>query len=142
LNEVLQNYKKQRIGVLGSGQLGQMLTERAVLLGHSVHCYAPERGPIQRAGATLTQGSYEDLDSLAKFCKQIDLLTFEFENIPETCLQFLEKQEKELRIAPHPRILRTAQNRFLEKSFFQTIGCKTPAFAYLKPGEFPAQSPF
>ncbi len=121
--------KSKKIGVLGSGQLGQMMALEALPLGFDFYCYSPDPvSPAKKAGVTDFVGEYTDYDSLGKFLEKIDILSFEFENIPGDTLLFLEdySQKKGLEIFPNPNSLRIAQDRFLEKSHFSKLGLNTP----------------
>src|SRR3546814_17147025 len=70
------------IGVLGGGQLGRMLSIAAAQLGYRCHIYAPEEAPpAADVSAAVTQGDYGDGDALRRFAAQVDVVTYEFENI-------------------------------------------------------------
>lgn len=121
-----------KIGVLGSGQLGQMMCLEALPLGFEFYCYSPEKdSPCERAGATATVASYEDLSSVKTFLSKIDVLSFEFENIPKSTLEFLESEKKHIQIFPPPKALVIAQDRFLEKTHFRKLGFRTADFFHL-----------
>src|SRR3546814_11962432 len=69
-------------GVLGGGQLGRMLRIAAAQLGYRCHIYAPEEAPpAADVSAAVTQGDYADGDALRRFAAQVDVVTYEFENI-------------------------------------------------------------
>ncbi|BDA78833.1 N5-carboxyaminoimidazole ribonucleotide synthase [Leptospira kobayashii] len=125
---------KRKIGILGSGQLGQMMIQEANLLGFDVICYSPDsNSPSKKAGALEITGEYSDHKKLSDFLSGIDVLSFEFENIPSTTLDFLEEysSKNRLNIYPPPSSLKIAQDRFLEKSHFLHLGLKTPKFHHL-----------
>jgi 5-(carboxyamino)imidazole ribonucleotide synthase len=127
-------YPPAKLGVLGSGQLGRMFTEKAHQMGYTVHCYSPEeRTPASLAGAREHVGSYLDFIGLRQFLDEIQALTFEFENIPEETLQFLESYEKKynLFISPSPESIRISGNRKLEKDFFHKIDIPTTIYKYI-----------
>lgn len=129
LSKENQNLK---IGVLGSGQLGQMMCLEALPLGYDFFCYSPdEDSPAEKAGARATVGSYEDLSKLKTFLSKIDVLSFEFENIPKSTLEYLEPQTKQIQIFPPPRALVIAQDRYLEKTHFRKLGFRTADFFHL-----------
>ncbi|MDF3820082.1 ATP-grasp domain-containing protein [Leptospira sp. 96542] len=135
--------KQIQIGVMGSGQLGQMMCQEALPSGLSVHCYSPEAGsPAQKAGAIEWVGSYEDKIQLTKFLSSIGVLSFEFENIPPKTLDFLETWEGKIQIHPKPSILKIAQDRFLEKSHFKKLGFLTAGFYHLTKNSKSNQIPF
>src|SRR6056297_2719673 len=77
------------IGILGGGQLGRMLSVAASRLGYKCHVYEPGAAPAGDVAATVTQGAYDDLDALARFAASVDLITYEFENIPADALDML-----------------------------------------------------
>ncbi|TGL55033.1 5-(carboxyamino)imidazole ribonucleotide synthase [Leptospira kemamanensis] len=120
-----------KIGVLGSGQLGQMMCLEAVPLGYGFYCYSPEKNsPAEKVGAKATTSSYESLDQIEKFINEVDVLSFEFENIPKQTLDFLSNQ-KNVSVFPPPKALIIAQDRFLEKSHFRKLGFRTANFFHL-----------
>jgi len=115
------------IGILGGGQLGRMLSVAAARLGLKTHIFEP--GPNPPAGDVahqVTIASYEDEAALTAFGKSVDVITYEFENIPTSALDILE------RLAPiHPgrQALAISQDRLSEKTFLQDLGLQTAAFA-------------
>src|SRR5690606_4421870 len=70
------------IGILGGGQLGRMLALDAARLGLKCHIYCPDTGPAFDVAAAHTQAAYEDEAALADFAGKVDLVTYEFENVP------------------------------------------------------------
>src|SRR5262247_1397508 len=70
------------IGILGGGQLGRMLALAAARLGFNCHIYNDETGPACDVAAATTLGSFEDHDKLATFAASVDVVTYEFENVP------------------------------------------------------------
>ncbi len=126
--------KKLKVGVLGSGQLGQMMAEEALHHGIDFFCYSPDaHSPIEKIGVPVTKGAFSDLANLSDFLRGIDILTFEFENIPKTTLDFLTSLQSKstVMIYPNPDALVIAQDRYLEKSHLKKLGLKTPNFALL-----------
>ncbi|GBF49144.1 phosphoribosylaminoimidazole carboxylase, ATPase subunit [Leptospira ryugenii] len=126
--------KKPRIGVLGSGQLGQMMAE--VTLRHEIPMvsYSPDiESPMSHLGVKVIEGEFDDTDRILQFLSQIDILTFEFENIPSRTLQFLNESQNtnSVLIYPPPNALLIAQDRLLEKNHFQSLGFKTPQYYHL-----------
>ncbi len=114
------------IGILGGGQLGRMLALAAAKLGFRTHIYSDETESCAFHVATKgTQAKYDDAAALAAFAESCDVVTFEFENVPETTLHHLAVR---VPVAPHPRALATAQDRFLEKSFVAGLGIATAPF--------------
>ncbi|WP_041769823.1 5-(carboxyamino)imidazole ribonucleotide synthase [Leptospira biflexa] len=120
-----------KIGVLGSGQLGQMMCLEAIPLGHDFYCYSPDlNSPSEKLGAKATIASYDSIQQLESFLQTIDVLSFEFENIPKPTLEFL-KNQKLIAIFPPPQALIIAQDRFLEKNHFRKLGFETAEFFHL-----------
>ncbi len=115
------------IGILGGGQLGRMLALSAAELGFVCHIYAPEGdNPAFDVAARHTAAPYEDRQALAAFADDVDVVTFEFENIPDDCLAFLKQQ---LPVRPGVSVLSTTQDRIDEKQLALSLGIKVPAFA-------------
>lgn len=115
------------IGILGGGQLGRMLALSAAELGFVCHIYAPEGdNPAFDVAARHTAAAYDDHAALAKFADDIDVVTFEFENIPDDCLAFLKEK---VPVRPGVSVLSTTQDRIDEKQLAQSLGIKVPPFA-------------
>ncbi len=103
------------IGIVGGGQLGRMLATAAAELGYKVHIYSPEQGsPASQAAWRTTTAPYDDEDALAHFANSVNVVTFEFENIPHASLAVLEKH---VPVHPSPELLKISQNRLREKNF-------------------------
>jgi 5-(carboxyamino)imidazole ribonucleotide synthase len=103
------------IGIVGGGQLGRMLSMAAARLGYKSHIYAPDATPpAAEVAAAFTRGAYDDAEALRRFGAEIDVATYEFENIPVEALAALAKAA-----ALHPplRSLEIAQDRLKEKEF-------------------------
>ena len=115
------------IGILGGGQLGRMLALAAAELGFVCHIYAPPGdNPAFDVAARHTAAPYEDETALGEFAQSVDVVTFEFENIPDSCLAFLNKT---LPVRPAVAVLSTTQDRIDEKQLAQSLGIKVPPFA-------------
>ncbi len=124
-------YPPAILGVMGSGQLGRMFTQAATRLGYTVHVYSPSiDSPSKMAGAVEFVGNYIDTQKLGEFLDSIDALTFEFENIPEEALQFIDEyiQTEGLRVFPSTDAIRTSNNRDREKKYFKSIGIPITKF--------------
>ena len=79
------------VGILGGGQLGRMLAMAAAELGLSCHIYCPDpKSPAFAVAAARTIAPYDDEAALAAFAGAVDIVTFEFENIPVATVRFLE----------------------------------------------------
>ena len=81
------------IGILGGGQLGQMLSMAAARLGFKTHIFEPSSNPpASNVSSKFTQSKYDDYDALKKFASSVDVVTYEFENIPTGALDIIETQ--------------------------------------------------
>ena len=115
------------IGILGAGQLGRMLAIAALKIGLRCHAYAPEaEAPAYDAAHARTVAAYEDEAALRRFAEACDLITFEFENVPTACLEFLQSLKP---VRPSPRALALTQDRLTEKTFLRDLGLETAPFA-------------
>lgn len=118
------------IGVFGSGQLGRMFAIEARKMGYRVHTFSPDTDtPTGQVADFETSADYNDLDAVRKFAQKVDVVTFEFENVPsktvETAAEFS---------AVHPKgeILHTTQNRLREKTFLKQNGFPHAPFRHIK----------
>ncbi|WP_037293072.1 5-(carboxyamino)imidazole ribonucleotide synthase [Roseobacter sp. CCS2] len=115
------------IGILGGGQLGRMLSVAAARLGLKTHIFEPgAHAPAGDVAHLVTTASYEDKDALTAFGNSVDVITYEFENIPTSALDLLETLAP---IHPDRRALATSQDRLTEKAFLQDLGLQTAPFA-------------
>ncbi|WKL57515.1 5-(carboxyamino)imidazole ribonucleotide synthase [Asticcacaulis sp. ZE23SCel15] len=116
-----------KIGILGDGQLGRMLSQAASRLGFKVVVFGPDAElPAASVSALSKVARYTDLDALDKFAAQCDVVTFEFENIPVASLEHLLAGGA--RVAPNARALGITQDRVSEKSFARSVGIRTVDF--------------
>lgn len=105
------------IGVLGSGQLGRMFTIAARRLGYRVHVLSPDEDtPTGQVADVEIEASYEDLETVSQFARAVDVVTFEFENVPVETIQAVER---EVPVYPNGQVLYITQNRLREKSFLR-----------------------
>jgi 5-(carboxyamino)imidazole ribonucleotide synthase len=108
------------IGILGGGQLGRMSALAAAQLGYRCHVFAPEAdSPGMQVAAARSVAAYEDAAALAAFAAAVDVVTFEFENVPAASLDILAPL---VPCRPGVAALRTAQDRLAEKAFFESAG--------------------
>lgn len=114
------------IGILGGGQLGRMLALDAARLGLKVHVYCPDTGPAFDVAAAHTQAAYEDEAALARFAEQVDLVTYEFENVPARTAEVIAQHRP---LYPDARALATTQDRLAEKTFLRDLGVPLADFA-------------
>lgn len=116
-----------RIGVLGGGQLGRMLAIAGVPMGHRFVFLDPSpAAPASEVGALIV-GEYADPASLRRFLSEIDVVTFEFENVPAAALERIAEMAT-IPIRPGLEALRIGQDRLFEKTLFREIGLATPDF--------------
>jgi 5-(carboxyamino)imidazole ribonucleotide synthase len=114
------------IGILGGGQLGRMLSLAAAKLGFRTHIFSDESESCGFNVAThAMRARFDDEAALAKFAAACDVVTFEFENVPDATAHFLADH---VPVAPNPKSLATAQDRFVEKSFVASLGIATAPF--------------
>lgn len=105
------------IGIFGSGQLGRMFAIEAAKLGYRVHAFSPDKNsPTGQISALETAASYHDLDAVRAFAKAVDVITFEFENVP---FETVEAAAYFVPVHPKGEILHTTQNRLREKTFLK-----------------------
>ena len=114
------------IGILGGGQLGRMLSVAASRLGYRCHIYEPGPAPAADVAHTVTTASYEDDAALRAFAAGVDVITYEFENVPTSALDLLESLKP---IRPNRRALAVSQDRISEKSFLNDLGLQTAPWA-------------
>ncbi|NHX27340.1 ATP-grasp domain-containing protein, partial [Escherichia coli] len=115
------------IGILGGGQLGRMLSVAASRLGFKCHIYEPGANPPAADVAhAVTTAPYDDHDALRAFAAAVDVITYEFENIPTSALDVLESIRP---IRPGREALRVSQDRLTEKEFLAGLGLQTAPFA-------------
>jgi 5-(carboxyamino)imidazole ribonucleotide synthase len=115
-----------RIGVLGSGQLGRMLALAARNLGYGVAVYSPEENSPASAVADLDfVGDYEDLPRLHEFARHVEVVTFEFENVPHDAAKACAEHAA---VRPDGNVLHISQNRLREKNFLRDNGFPTTPF--------------
>ena len=115
------------IGILGGGQLGRMLALAAARLGLRCHFFAPEpESPAFQVAAAHTCAAYDDADALKAFAACVDIVTYEFENVPAETAAIIGGL---VALAPGAEALATSQDRLVEKSFLTGIGLETAAFA-------------
>ncbi len=106
------------IGILGGGQLGRMLAIAAARLGLKAHIYEPGAAPAGDV-ARLTTAPYDDAEALLAFARSVDVVTYEFENVPAAALDAIEDIAP---IRPGRRALAVSQDRLEEKAFVASLG--------------------
>jgi len=117
------------IGVLGGGQLARMIGTAAAYLGYRMHVFCPDPdSPAFHVADDTTVAEYNDKSALDSFAASVDVVTYEFENVPLDCVQYLATWRP---VRPSPTVLETCQDRLLEKTFVNQVcgSGTTTAFA-------------
>ena len=108
------------IGVLGSGQLGRMFAIAARRLGYRVHTYSPDSDtPTGQVAGVEVRRPYEDLDAVTAFAAGVQVVTFEFENVPAETAAAAERAAP---VRPGGHVLHVAQHRLREKTYLSDYG--------------------
>jgi len=114
------------IGILGGGQLGRMTAMAAARLGYRVHTFCPDRNsPASHVSWHNTVAAYDNKVALKAFAESVDVVTFEFENIPSATTEFLAELKP---TRPKPNVLYITQERLREKRFLASINVPTTRF--------------
>ena len=118
------------LGIIGSGQLGSLLCQAAKKLSiKTVVISDDEQGPAQNYSNEFIYSKYNDENKIKEFTEKVDIVTFEFENIPVDILKKIELKKK---VLPKPEVNKIIQNRRLEKTFVNDLGIKTTDWAFIK----------
>ena len=118
------------VGVLGSGQLGRMFAIAARRMGYRVHTLSPDFDtPTGQVADVEVVAAYEDLDSIATFAKGVDVVTFEFENVPAPTA---DAAARHATVRPAGLVLHTTQQRIREKSFLANNGLPHTPFRVVR----------
>lgn len=121
------------IGILGGGQLGRMLAVAATRLGYRTHVYEPGAAPpAADVVHRVTTAGYGDAAALTAFAGAVDVITYEFENVPTAALDLLDSLKP---IHPNRRALAISQDRLAEKAFLNGIGLATAPYAAVATAE-------
>lgn len=111
------------MGIIGGGQLGRMTALAAARLGINTHIFAPEPdSPAFEVASRHSCAAYDDEAALARFANAVDVVSFEFENIPAASVRILADK---VPVRPAWTVLDIAQERVAEKSFFNALGIST-----------------
>lgn len=117
------------IGIIGGGQLGRMTALAAAPLGFRCHIYTPEENsPAAQVAERTTVASYDDEKALAEFAASVDVITYEFENIPVDTVDRLSKLAP---VRPRPSVLAVSQHRVAEKDFARDAGAGTAPYRHV-----------
>ncbi|SEK74912.1 5-(carboxyamino)imidazole ribonucleotide synthase [Roseovarius azorensis] len=121
------------IGILGGGQLGRMLSVAAARLGFKTCIFEPGSDcPASHVANYHFKADYTDETALRRFAASVDVITYEFENIPTSALDILEPLKP---VRPGRRALKVSQDRLIEKAFLSDIGLATAPFAAVDDAE-------
>ncbi len=113
----------KKLGILGGGQLGRMSAQAATKLGIETVIYTDmDNSPASQVVSQTYVGDYTDQTKLAAFAEDVDVISYEFENIPLETIQFLGSRKP---VHPDDRLLDISQHRALEKYFLNTMGIPT-----------------
>ena len=113
------------VGILGGGQLARMLALAGAPLGLRFRIVDTSEAACAGQVAPLLQADYKDLAALERFAREVDVVTFDFENVPAKTAEWLAQR---VPVFPNPQALAIAQDRLEEKQLFGALGIGTPAF--------------
>jgi len=115
-----------RIGIIGAGQLGRMMALSGIPLGLEFAMYDRSTDVPGAAVAPIVAGEFDDLRKLARFARAVDVVTFDWENVPVASVRAIAKIRP---VWPPPRALEVAQDRLAEKKLFLRLGMRVAPFA-------------
>ncbi len=116
-----------RVGIVGGGQLGRMLALAAARLGLSCHVFTDrDNDPAIEVASAATVAPYDDVEALGRFVGCVDVVTYEFENIPARTAELLAAQKP---VRPSPKVLELTQDRLVEKNFIVGLGIEVAPYA-------------
>ena len=118
------------IGILGGGQLGRMTALAAAQLGYRCIVYAPDEHSVAaEVSAGHVRGAYDDDAALTRFATQVDVITYEFENVPENAVLECRKLRP---VRPGVKPIHFAQHRLREKDFLRKLGIRTADYQAIR----------
>ncbi|HVF84406.1 MAG TPA: 5-(carboxyamino)imidazole ribonucleotide synthase [Abditibacteriaceae bacterium] len=118
------------VGVLGSGQLGRMFAIASRRMGYRVHTFSPDSDtPTGQIADLEVEAAYEDLDAVRQFARHVDVVTFEFENVPFATVQAAEEMAP---VRPRGEVLHITQHRLREKQWLLQHGFPVAPFAHIR----------
>ena len=119
-----------KLGIIGGGQLGSLLSEAAKSLSIETVILTDDiNAPAKNFTENFICGNYEDENLINEFINKVDLVTFEFENIPYKILKSINNFKP---VLPNPEINKLIQNRYTEKDFLNKIGIRTTQYNLIK----------
>ena len=114
------------IGILGGGQLGRMIALAAAKFGYRIHIYCPDtHSPAFHVADQVTVAAYDDEEALMAFAQSVDVVTYEFENIPAATAKIIEAIKP---LRPGRKALEISQDRLSEKEFLNKAGATTAPY--------------
>ncbi len=118
------------LGIIGGGQLGSLLAQAAKKINIKTIIFCDDiDSPAKKFSDEFISGNYNNDNKINEFINKVDLVTFEFENIP---YETLEKINRNKKVLPHPKINRLIQNRLSEKDFLNKININTTKYVSVK----------
>mgnify|MGYP003321213887 CR=1 FL=1 len=118
------------LGIIGGGQLGSMLSMAAKKLNIKTIIYCDDiDAPAQNFCNDFIFGKYNDLKKISEFIKKVNIITYEFENIPYETLNQINQKKK---VLPKPSINRLIQHRLAEKDFVNKLNIRTTQYTSVK----------
>lgn len=126
MSKIYPTVTERRIGILGSGQLGRMLAVAARRMGFGVWVFSPGRGtPAGQVADLEITAEYGDLAAVRRLAEGVDVVTYEFENVPAETARVCAEVAL---LRPGAQVLHVAQNRLREKGFMRDNGLPTTPF--------------
>lgn len=123
----MKSFNKKKIGILGGGQLGKMLLQKAMDFSLDVYVLDPDKNaPCKNITSNFVNGDFKNFEEVYHFGKKLDLITIEIENVNVEALKKLQQEGKE--IYPQPEIIEMIQDKGLQKIFYQTHNIPTADF--------------
>ena len=121
---------KPVLGIIGGGQLGSMLATAAKKFDIRTVIFSDnDVAPAKHFSNEFICGEYNNLDKIKEFCYKVDVITYEFENIPYEMLKFINSIKK---VQPSPEINKIVQNRISEKDFINKCNLRTTLYVHIK----------
>jgi 5-(carboxyamino)imidazole ribonucleotide synthase len=122
-----------KLGIIGGGQLGSMLCQAAKKLNIKTIIYSDDvESPAQNFCDEFISSEYSNKDKIYEFAKKVDVITYEFENIPYDTLNELNKLKP---VSPKPSVNRLIQHRLAEKDFINKLNIRTTRYAHVESKE-------
>ncbi|MDC0416456.1 5-(carboxyamino)imidazole ribonucleotide synthase [Candidatus Pelagibacter sp.] len=122
-----------KLGIIGGGQLGSMLCQAAKKLNIKTIIYSDDvESPAQNFCDEFISSEYSNKDKIYEFAKKVDVITYEFENIPYETLNELNKLKP---VSPKPSVNRLIQHRLAEKDFINKLNIRTTRYVHVESKE-------